>query len=255
MRVLLPNNNAAIHYTHPVISPDGTRVAFHSNRDGEDAIWIEDIGTNSIKRIADGFWPDWSPDGRRVVYHKVADGKSDIFFVDVESLEDVRLTEDSYNNLWPAWSPDGSRVAYTSQRETKADIVTIEVDSRRIEDLTAPIDGLDRWKPAWSPDGKKIAYERPTKMVYSPGEPVYVNVHALEMDTGIESNLTNIDSSNTPFGVWNGTPHWLNNERIAIESNVSGNSWSDLWIIDAQGGGFTRRLTDTPGHDGYPSTW
>src|SRR3989304_5976223 len=114
MRVLLPNNNAAIHYTHPVISPDGTRVAFHSNHNGEDAIWIEDIGTNSIKRIVNGFWPDWAPDGRRVVYHKVIDGKADIFLVDVESLEEMRLTEDSYNNLWPAWSPDGSKVAYTS---------------------------------------------------------------------------------------------------------------------------------------------
>ncbi|MBI5406234.1 MAG: PD40 domain-containing protein [Nitrospirae bacterium] len=255
MRVLLPNNNAAIHYTHPVISPDGTRVAFHSDRDGEDAVWIEDIGTNSIKRIADGFWPDWSPDGRRVVYHKVADGKADIFIVDAESLEEERLTGDSYNNLWPAWSPDGSKVAYTSQRETKADIVAIEVDSKKTEDLTASIDGFDRWKPAWSPDGKRIAYERPTKIVYSPGEPFYVNVHTLEMDTGIEVNLTNIDSSNTPFGVWSGTPHWLNNEKIAVESNISGDSWSDLWIVDAQRGGFIRRLTDTPGHDGYPSTW
>ena len=47
----------------------------------------------------------------------------------------------------------------------------------------------------------------------------------------------------------------MDNERIVIESNVSGELWSDLWVVDARGGGFIMRLTDSNGHDGYPFVW
>lgn len=255
IRVFVSNNDPSIIYAHPVVSPDGTLLAFHSNRDGRDAIWIYEISTGSIRRITDGAWPDWSPDGKRLVYHKNTGGKNDIFLVDVEGIEERQLTDDTYNNLWPAWSPDGSGIAFTSQRESKGDIIVIELNSSRTQNLTASIDNFDRWKPAWSPDGKRIAYEKPTKILYAPGEPIYVNIHTLEIDTGRETNLTGIDNSSKDFGVWNGTPHWIDNENIVIESNVSGEPWSDLWIIDAKGGGFIKRLTNTPGHDGYPFVW
>ncbi len=255
VRTLVSNADTAINYTHPVVSPDGTKFAFHSNRDGGAAIWIGDVGTGDIRKITEGTWPDWSPDGRRLVYYRNIEGKSDLFFIDVERLEETRITDDAYNNFWPAWSPDGSKIAYTSQRESKSDIIVIDINSSIKQNLTASIDFLDRWKPAWSRDGKRIAYERPTKIVYSPGESIYVNIHMLELDTGVEINLTNTDGSNNASGVWNGTPRWIDNESIAIESNISGEPWSDLWIIDAKGSGFIKRLTDTPGHDGYPFVW
>lgn len=260
IKLLLSNSDPVITYTHPAVSNDGTKLAFHSNRDGGEAIWIYDIPAGNLKRLTSGVWPDWSPDGKRLVYYKNTGGKNDIFIIDVESLLENRLTDDSYNNLWPAWSPDGAKIAFTSQRESKADIVVIGIDDKNLQNLTAQnltasIDNLDRWKPAWSPDGRKIAYEKPTKIVYSPGEPLYVNIHILEMDTGKEINLTGVDSSNKDYGVWNGTPRWMDNVEIIIESNVSGESWSDLWIIDARNGGFIKRLTDTPGHDGYPFVW
>ena len=254
IKVLVSNDAPDINYTHPVVSPDGTKIAFHSNRDGRDGIWIRDNGTGSIRRITDGLWPDWSPDGRRLVYYNNIDGKSDIFIIDTENPDYIRLTNDSYKNLWPAWSPDGTKIAYTSQRESKGDIVVLEMNSNLMQNLTVSIDNLDRWKPAWSPDGRRIAYEKPTKVVYATGEPFFVNIHALDIDTGTEINLTSIDGSNKDFGVWNGTPRWVDNQNIAIESNVSGEPWSDLWIIDA-GGGFIKRLTYAPGHDGYPFIW
>ncbi|MBI5755630.1 MAG: PD40 domain-containing protein [Nitrospirae bacterium] len=254
-RPLLSNRDPAIMYTHPVGSPDGTMIAFHSNLDGTDGIWILDITTGNIRRIADGYWPDWSPDGGRIVYSKKVDGKSDIFIVDIETGGETRLTDDSYNNLWPSWSPDGSRIAYTSQREGRGDIIVVELNSMTALNLTASLDSLDRWKPSWSPDGRMIAYEKPTKIVYALDEPWYVNIYLLEIDTGQEINITNTDSSNTGFGVWNGTPHWIDNKRIVIESNISGEPWSDLWVIDASGSGFMQRLTNTPGHDGYPFFW
>ncbi|MBI5193933.1 MAG: PD40 domain-containing protein [Nitrospirae bacterium] len=254
-RLLVPNDNPSIDYTHPVASSDGKAIAFYSNRDGSDSIWIMDTRTSSLIRITEGSWPDWSPDGRQLVYSRKTNGKGDIFIFDTESLVETRLTFDNYNNLYPAWSPDGASVAYTSQRETKNDIIVVDLNTHNALNLTASIDNLDRWKPAWSPDGKMIAYEKPTKIVFRPDEPFYVNIYSLDIDTGIETNLTNVDSNNKSYGVWNGTPRWMNNNSLIIESNVSGDAWSDLWLIDGNGAGFMKRLTDTPGHDGYPFVW
>ena len=181
--------------------------------------------------------------------------KSDIYIFNIDTNEEERLTDDTYNNLWPSWSPDGSRIAYTSQRENKADIIVIELNSKRMQNLTALLDNLDRWKPSWSPDGKRIAYEKPTKIVYDLNEPWFVNVHVFEIDTGKEINITNTDINNSGHGVWNGTPDWIDNERILIDSNISGETWSDIWIVNSGVGGFISSLTGSRGNDGYPFVW
>ncbi|OGW44119.1 MAG: hypothetical protein A2132_06385 [Nitrospirae bacterium RBG_16_43_11] len=255
LKKVLLNNDADITYTHPVVSPDGTMLAFHSNRDGSDGIWMLDFASDIIRKIADGYWPFWSSNGKQLVYSKKTGIKSDIYIFNIDTNEETRMTDDSYNNLWPSWSPDGSRIAYTSQRENKADIIVIELNSNRMQNLTALLDNLDRWKPSWSPDGKMIAYEKPTKIVYDLNEHWFVNVHVLEIDTGKEINITNTDINNSEHGVWNGTPDWIDNERILIESNISGETWSDLWVVNSGGGGFITRLTNSPGHDGYPFVW
>lgn len=254
-QVIVSNADPAMAFTHPVVSRDESMLAFHFNRSGNDEIWIGDMGTGSIRKIADGAWPDWSPDGSRLVYYRKTDGKGDIFIADIETLEEIRLTSDTYHNFWPAWSPDGSRIAYTSQRESKIDIMVIDLERQRVDNLTAFLDNRDRWKPAWSPDGQRIAYETPSKPFYAPDELMYVNIHALQIDTGTEINLTNSENAVTDYSIWNVSPHWIDNENIVIESNVSGESWSDLWVIDANGGGFVNRLTNTPGNDGYPFVW
>lgn len=254
-QVIVSNADPAMTFTHPAVSPDGSMVAFHANKAGSDEIWVGNMGTGYIRKIADGAWPAWSPDGSRLVYYRKTEEKVDIFIADIKTLEEIRLTSDTYHNFWPAWSPDGSRIAYTSQRESKIDIVVVDLSSSRTDNLTASLDNRDRWKPAWSPDGKRIAYETPSKPFYIPGELMYVNIHALQIDTGTEINLTNSENAAADYSVWNVSPHWIDNEEIVIESNVSGEPWSDLWVIDANGGGFLKRLTDAPGNDGYPFIW
>ena len=255
LMTVLANTESDIAYTHPAGSPDGTHVAFHSDRDNNDGIWILDSDSGSINRIADGYWPSWSPDGRRLLYSGMRNSKSDIYIFNTETGEETKITDDAYDNRWPSWSPDGSRIAYTSQRENKSDIVVMELISRGMQNMTALLDNRDRWKPSWSPDGNRLAYEKPTKVVYGVNEPWYVNVHILDINNGTETNVTNTDFSNSDHGVWNGTPVWLDNERIVIESNVSGGLWSDLWVVDARAGGFVMSLTDSNGHDGYPFVW
>jgi Tol biopolymer transport system component len=52
----------------PTFSPDGTTIAFSSNRDGVDGIWVMNADGTSPHRIAEGGEPNWSPDGRYIVF-------------------------------------------------------------------------------------------------------------------------------------------------------------------------------------------
>src|SRR5262249_58882832 len=68
--VRLTNNNA--QDTAPSWSPDGSKIAFGSNRDGKTEIYVMDADGSNVKRLtnnlADDNFPRWSPDGRKILF-------------------------------------------------------------------------------------------------------------------------------------------------------------------------------------------
>lgn len=58
----------------------------------------------------------WSPDGTAIAFASNRSGDSDVYVIDVESRRVARLTHDPVHDSDPAWSPDGSRIAFTSHR-------------------------------------------------------------------------------------------------------------------------------------------
>ncbi len=136
-------------------SPDGTRLAFLSDRSGTDQVWVSDLAGAARQVTAFPLGvsgePAWSPDGRRVavvVTEEIAPGggpaaipapdaapfaltrlcyRADgqgylgtryhhLWVVDVETGEARPLTAGPYNDSAPAWSPDGARIAFISNR-------------------------------------------------------------------------------------------------------------------------------------------
>ena len=49
-------------------SPDGTRIAFRSQRDGDPEIWLMNADGSEPHRLARGLSPAWSPDGSKIAY-------------------------------------------------------------------------------------------------------------------------------------------------------------------------------------------
>ena len=155
---------------YPTWSPDGRRIAFHSNRDGADGVFniyvMNADGSNVTRltnRLKSGWNPAWSPDGRRISFYSLRAGNLDIYVMDADGADVTRLTnhpgQNAGQNVVPqphAWSPDGSHIAFSSFRAGNFDIYVMDTDGSNVTRLTNHPE-LDV-TPAWSPDGSHIAF-------------------------------------------------------------------------------------------------
>ena len=91
---------------YPAWSPDGQWIAFWSNRDGGNAIYLMDADGANPERLADGRSPEWSPDGQQIAFVSRQEGIEGIFIMDRDGGNIRPLIEDGDN---PAWF--GSKLA------------------------------------------------------------------------------------------------------------------------------------------------
>lgn len=220
----------------PEWSPNGQRIAFVRRSQEMHVIDLESRNEVYLASISASTDPAWSPDGSRFAYAKLTgENKEDIYVVNVDSGEEVRLTNHDGFDWDPAWSPDGSKMAF---RRYPGDIYVIEVDGGEPMKLTTNPD-FYKWGPAWSPDGKKIAFTSAENIDDGP-----FDIYTVDADGGMETNLTGSPSKDLD-------PAWSpDGSRIAFESDRDGNP--EIYVMDAEGANQTR-LTNNPDLDQSPS--
>ena len=153
----------------PDWSPDGTKIAFVSNRnDGVYQVYVMDAdGSNQI-RLTDGPRrkrdPDWSPDGQQIAFTVHTDLEADDDFPHIAVMDANGNNRERFENdaLGPSWSPDGGEIAFVSGRDGgTSEIYVIGANGRELKRVTHGL--LGALSPSFSPDGRRIAY-------YSGGE-------------------------------------------------------------------------------------
>ncbi|MFP3944041.1 MAG: winged helix-turn-helix domain-containing protein [Alphaproteobacteria bacterium] len=127
---------------HPALSPDGTRLAFVSDRSGTPELWVADTdGGNARKLTSFGGpytnSPAWSPDGKTLLAAVPVNGNFDIYAVDAGSGDVRRLTEHPGADRAPAWSQDGKQVFFGSRRTGRWEIWQLALDSGALRQVTA----------------------------------------------------------------------------------------------------------------------
>jgi len=91
----------------PAWSPDGTKIAFVSNLEGNYEIYIGDVNSGDVARltndISDDRHPTWSPDGLKIAFSSNRDGNWNIYLIDIDGSNPTRLTEDPGDDVEPSW--------------------------------------------------------------------------------------------------------------------------------------------------------
>lgn len=152
----------------PRWSPDGTKIAFISNRDRDrENVFVVDAAGGEAKQLTrvDDIVNDlaWRPEGGSLAF-SAGFGIGDwIGLVDLEGhTERLGDSPDSESYLSadvgrPApWSPDGSELAFVSNVHDHLDIGVFDLGTRTVRWLVQ--NRWDKTLPLWSPDGRRIAY-------------------------------------------------------------------------------------------------
>ena len=107
--------------TQPSWSPDGKRIAFRSDRDGNDEIYVMDADGGNPQNLTNNpnsdSSPSWSPDGKQIVFssdRKGDDVNFEIYVMDADGENTRRLTNNRVYDSLPSWSPDGERIVFVS---------------------------------------------------------------------------------------------------------------------------------------------
>jgi Tol biopolymer transport system component len=144
---------------HERVSPDGSRIAFDSDREGQRAVYVADIDGRNVRRVSgDGFaaLPSWSPDSRVLLFARAEPEHTDVWnlwSVALESGRLQRLTSHETGRPWGgSWFPDGRRIAYTRD----ASLIVLDTETGDEAEFHSPHRERPMRSPAVSPDGRYV---------------------------------------------------------------------------------------------------
>lgn len=229
----------------PRWSPDGTRLAFQTTRDGNREIYTvaadgsAPVNVTNLPASAE-FSPSWSPDGSRIVFYSNRTGSNQIYTIAADGTDLRQLTDSPGSNENPTWSPDGSRIAFISDRLVAGnyDIWTMDPNGGELHHLTLTA-GYDI-HPAWSPDGTKLAF---TSERNGPDYDVFV----MNADGTNPVDITS-NASDTDF-----EPSWSpDGRKILFSSDRDGDY--EIYAMNADGTGVTN-LTNKPIAGDFQPDW
>ncbi len=120
----------------PTFSPDGSKIAFVSDKDGGVRIYIISATPTQkrqsplmiSKQNRENSCPCWSPDGTKLAYSAKTNGIRQIWIYDFSSGEEMQLTTGSGNKENPYWAPDSKHIVFNSTDHSNSELYVVNLN-------------------------------------------------------------------------------------------------------------------------------
>jgi Tol biopolymer transport system component len=171
-----------------VMNADGTGEPERLTSDAKFAYPLEQQSRN----------PTWSPDGSRIAYESTRDGNSDIYVMNADgSGEPVNVSQSPYRDSDPAWSPDGTQITFTSNRDGQDDIWAVDAPptspSAPVALVTLFLSADAAWaasEPRNLTPGRGVEARSPDWGNAAPNTPPHIGGKLLPADRAITTDAT-----------------------------------------------------------------
>ena len=175
--VIDSKKNTSSYNIAPSISPDGSQIAYYSNKDGLMSLYIIPSDCNkcsakSTKKIIRGGMSidfeelnilkpgiSWSNDSKKIIISSQSKGQDVLFIVDINSKkkEKIILNDTLKSIFQPAWNPiNNDIIAFIGCNENQSDIYTYNLQSHTLVQITNDI--FTDKEISWSNDGTRILF-------------------------------------------------------------------------------------------------
>ena len=246
----------------PVVSPDGRKVAFAANRDGNWEIYVMNAadGSDQTRVTSNGLvdlYPAWYPDGLYLAESRGSGTASEIHRIKVAGGEDVALTDDSAGagapDAWPTVTPDGSKVLWVRDIGSSGSLDT-EIFSMNALDGSGKANltnngSSDYNRPSVSPDG--------TRFAWSSQRSGYPEVLTANVSNGGSVNVFT-DSAGLPGSFFAFSPAYSPDGELLALGSFYGGLGQGIWKVAWDGAALNRVTTppdEVSGPEGVAIDW
>ena len=215
------HESAANDYGRVAPSSDGNQLAFSSDRDGENSIYVLALASGAVTRISDpGYWsfgPSWSSRDLIAYFSKKGGNAINTWTVRPDGSAARQITDRPGESRQPWWAPDGRTLALSADHGTGGYGVWLSAPDGTGARKITPRGTYEQ--PFWSPDGRRIAL---SAKLGEPHHRIYV----------MRADGTDLRPIRQPEGVDNVHPAWSPDGRRIVFTSGDGSNGA-IWALEA----------------------